>query len=109
MTRSEFNADGPCPVGIPLHFRSPQTRLLKPLAIRRIYQRVKMTDKLRALIDCASHAAERIFTVRGELLPMYHCVDAEGIDLLVPAPPVDKKAWQPMRRHGRTARSTSPG
>jgi hypothetical protein len=49
------------------------------------------TDNLLNLIEVASTAAERIFKHRGELLPMYHCIDADGREHLVPMPPGHNK------------------
>jgi Exo-beta-1,3-glucanase len=50
-----------------------------------------MTEKLRDLLKLASMGAERVFAAKGELLPMWHAETADGVSMLVPAPPTDNK------------------
>lgn len=52
---------------------------------------MKPAAPLREFIEGVAARAEQMFMARGKLLPMYHAIDAEGGDLVFPAPPVDNK------------------
>jgi len=58
-----------------------------------------LTD-LKEFVTFASEQAEKIFRKTGEVLPLYHAIDAEGEHLILSAPPGDPdisvamtKAW----------------
>jgi hypothetical protein len=45
---------------------------------------------LRQFVEYAAKQAARIFEKQGQLLPMYHAIDATGKDLIFPSPSQDK-------------------
>lgn len=51
---------------------------------------------LHAFVEQASRAAEKIFNKRGRLLPMWHYVDREGAEHVMPAPPMPDKDTSAM-------------
>jgi hypothetical protein len=56
-----------------------------------------MSD-LREMIEIASDAAEKLFQTRGVIMPMYHCVTADHVHFVAPAPHKDKDIGVAMMR-----------
>ena len=49
------------------------------------------TVPLRKFVEHAAERASRVFNRAGEFLPMYHYIDRDGKDFVVPAPPTQDK------------------
>jgi hypothetical protein len=45
---------------------------------------------LHKLIEHASQATEKIFNMKGEVLPMWHCINVAGEEFVMPPPSPDK-------------------
>lgn len=55
-------------------------------------------QQTRELIELASGRVERIFRERGEILPVYHIIHADGRTEILPAPPCDKDTSMAIMR-----------